>query len=114
MKIVETCGHCEDGRIGMSVCPRCWGTTVSPKALADTKMKLSCVREAYAAKRSASKEIRGRARGQAGQDLARIGEIGRALRKEIDRIEAQIAMNKAAARLIGAAAGASSGVKCRL
>lgn len=110
MKIVETCGHCEDGRIGMMVCPRCWGTTVSPETLAAAKMKLSCVREAYAAKRAANKALRGRARGMAGRDLARIGSIGHALRAEIDRIEEVARLNKAVARAVGAAAKDGSDV----
>jgi hypothetical protein len=91
----------------MSVCPRCWGTTVSPEALAAAKLKLSCVREAYATRRAVNKKLRGRERGMGGRDLARIGEIGRALRAEIDRIEALTRTNKASAMLVGAAAGSA-------
>lgn len=104
MQVVETCGHCDSGRIGMTTCPRCWGTTVSPEALAAVKLELDRTRKAYAAKKAANKELRGRARGMAGNQLAKIGKIGHALRAEIDRIEVEIRMNKAAARLVGAAA----------
>jgi len=109
MKIVETCKHCEDGRMGFSVCPSCWGTTVSPKALAEAKAELERVRGVYAAKKAASKELRGAARGMAGHELSRIAEVGRALRAEITRIETLATMNRAAARLIGAAADSYDG-----
>jgi hypothetical protein len=105
MKIVETCKHCEHGRIDFMICPCCWGTTVSPKALDEAKAELERIRGVYAAKKTASKELRGAARGMAGHELARIAEIGRALRDEVTRIETLATMNKAAARLVGAAAG---------
>lgn len=104
MQILATCKHCEDGRLGMNVCPCCWGTTVSPDVLAKAKLKLHCVREAYEAKRKDNQRLRGRARGMGGRVLSDVGKIERALAAEIDRIETEVRKNKAVAQAIGAAA----------
>ncbi len=104
MKILGTCRHCEDGRFGMTVCPSCWGTTVDPDVLDKMKIKLSCIHEAYEAKRKDNKRLRGQARGVGGQTLSKVGKIERALEAEIQRIEAKVAENKAVARAVGAAA----------
>jgi len=105
MQIVGTCGHCQEVLIGAVLCPSCWGTTVSPKALAEAKIRLESFRKFYADHKKAAQKLRGRARGNAGKELAQISEVGRALRAEIDRIEGIVAQNKAAARIVGAAAG---------
>lgn len=104
-----TCGHCQNGLIGQILCPHCWGTTVSAKALADAKAELTRLRESYKAKRAANKALRGRARGYAGQELAKIGSIGRALGAEVERIERQVAANKAMVRILWAAVENSNG-----
>lgn len=85
------------------VCPRCWGTTVSPEALAKAKAELERLRAAYKAKREANRSLRGRSRGMAGRELTQIGDVGRALRTEVDRIERQISVNRAMARMLVAA-----------
>ena len=103
--MIGTCGHCENGLIGMILCPRCWGTTVAPKALAEAKVELERVQESYKAKQAANKKLRGRARGYAGQQLSQIGDIARALEAEVDRVERLIKTNRDMARLLGAAAG---------
>jgi len=100
-----TCGHCVNGLIGQILCPHCWGTTVSAKALAEAKTELTRLRESYKAKRAANKALSGRARGMAGQALSKIGDVGRALGAEVERVEQRVATNKAMARMLGAAAG---------
>ena len=104
----NTCGHCEDGQISKGVlCPCCWGTTVSPKALAEARAELDRIRLVYQTKRTANKKLRGRARGMGGYELSKVGSIGRALKAEIDRIERQVAVNRQMARMLGAAAEAA-------
>jgi hypothetical protein len=105
--MIGSCGHCDDGRIGAVLCPHCWGTTVSSKALAETKAELSRVQEAYEAKQAANKKLRGRARGQAGNELSKIGDVAQALKAEIDTVEQQIKTNRTLARVVGAAAAAA-------
>lgn len=90
--------------MGPSVCPHCWGTTVSRKALAEAKSQLAEVRKAYVSKRAANKKLRGKARGMAGYELSQIGRVGKALRAQLDAIEHEVAQNKAVARAVGAAA----------
>lgn len=104
MKIIDTCGHCDDGLIGMSVCPHCWGTTVSVKALEALEAEQARAQAAYDAKQKANKALRGRARGMAGNTLSKLGDVVRALDAEVARIKGEIAVNKTAARVVGAAA----------
>lgn len=103
-----TCGHCQNGLIGQILCPHCWGTTVSAKALAEAKAELARLRESYKAKRAANKALNGRARGMAGLALSKIGDVGRALSAEVERVERQMAANRAMARMLGAAAEGDS------
>jgi hypothetical protein len=106
MKLQGTCGHCDHGKIGVIVCPACWGTTVNPQVLTAAKQELERLRHAYASKKSANKSLRGAARGWAGHALSHIGTEGRKLRKEVDQIEQQIVLNKAVSKVVGAAVGA--------
>ena len=105
MRIVGTCPYCENGTMETSVCPHCWGTTVSKEALAEAKEQLQQLRKKYAAQRAHNKTLRGKARGMGGYELSKIGRIGGLLRTEIDRIENEKTKNKAVARAVGAAAG---------
>ncbi len=104
MKIIDTCGHCEDGLISMSVCPHCWGTTVSVEALAALEAELARAQAAYETKRKANKSLRGRARGLAGNTLRKLGDVVRALEAEVERINTEVALNRTVARVVGAAA----------
>ena len=104
MKLIDTCGHCDGGLIGMVVCPHCWGTTVSVKALAALESELARAQASYDAKHKANKAIRGRARGRAGNDLRKLGDVVRALEAEVKRIKGEIVLNKTTAQVVGAAA----------
>jgi len=88
----------------MVLCPHCWGTTVSAKVLEQAKVELDALRKAYALKKEANKALRGRARGVAGNELAAIGKTGRALRDEIEKVDREIAENKAMLLVAAAAA----------
>lgn len=105
MKTLQgTCTQCENGQIGFMVCPCCWGTTVSPAALAEARSKLEELRQDYADRKKEVAKLKGAARGRGGQTLATIGATGRVLKEEIAQIDNQINLNKAVARIVGAAA----------
>lgn len=104
MKIIDTCGHCEDGLIGMSACPHCWGTTVSVKALAALEAELVRAQASYETKRQANQKLRGRARGLAGNTLRKLGDVVRALEDEVKRINTEVTLNRTVAQAVGAAA----------
>jgi hypothetical protein len=99
----STCGHCDNGLIGQILCPHCWGTTVSVKALTQAKVTLEGIREAYKAKKAACKDVQGRDRGMAGHELSQLGHAGRALQTEIEAVEQKAATNKTMLRLLAAA-----------
>jgi len=104
MKLIDTCGHCDGGLIGMVVCPHCWGTTVSAKALAALEAELARAQASYDAKKLANQKLRGRARGLAGNALRKLGDVVRVLDAEVTRIKGEIATTKTAAQIVGAAA----------
>jgi len=104
MKLIDTCGHCDDGLIGMVVCPHCWGTTVSVDAFTALEAELVRAQASFEAKSKANQKLRGRARGMGGHTLSKLGTVVRALEAEVSRIQGEIDLNKATARVVGAAA----------